>query len=137
MSMMRLRIIVVIALVVVSGSGIADEVPKFKPGKWEYSKTLVINNGKELHQKVSRCEDPTSEMREFMQAGSMMGCKWDKPLRSGNQYTSLSACNNGNTKKIIRIIKSDSAYDEMSEDAGKKIHMKQTIIARRIGDCKK
>lgn len=133
----RQRMIAVATLIMSHGACLADEVPKFKKGMWEYDKTLAINNGKELHQKVSRCDDPTDDMREFMKPGSFMGCKWDKPARSGNRYTSNSVCENGNSKKIVRIVKSDSSYEEISEDFARKTHMKQTVLAHRTGNCKK
>lgn len=137
MSRFRQCVLVMAIFVVANGAGFADDVPKFKHGMWEYDKTLVINDGKELHQKVSRCTDPTDDMREFMKPGSLMGCKWRKPTQLGNQYTSTSTCENGTSKKIVRIVKSDSSYEEISEDFGRKTHMKQTVFAHRTGNCKK
>jgi hypothetical protein len=134
MPILRPYLVAVAILVVAQGTCLADDVPKFKRGVWEYDSTLVVN-GKELHQKVSRCIDPTDDMREFMKPGSLMGCKWDKPARSGNQYTSTSVCENGTSKKIVRIVKGDSSYEETSEDFAKKNHMKETVLAHRTGDC--
>lgn len=135
-SMARFRqyVIVMAALVVATGACLADEVPKFKQGMWEYDKTLVVN-GKELHQKFSRCTDPTDDMREFMKPGALMNCKWGKPTQSGNRYTLNSMCENGTHKEIVRIVKSDSSYDEISDDFGLKTRMKQTLLARRTGNC--
>lgn len=135
MPMFRQCLIAIAALALANGVCIADDVPKFKRGMWEYDKTLVINNGKELHQKDSRCTDPADEWRGFMTPGSLMGCKWDKPTQSGNQYTSTSTCENGTSKKIVRIVKSDSSYEEISEDFGTKNHMKETVLAHRTGNC--
>lgn len=134
MARFRQYVIVMATLLVANGACLADDVPKFKQGLWEYAKTLVIN-GKELHQKFSRCTDPSDDMREFMKPGALMNCKWGKPVQSGNRYTLTSVCENGTHKETVRIVKSDSSFEEISEDFGLKTRMKQTVLAHQTGDC--
>jgi hypothetical protein len=99
--------------------------------------TMVIN-GKELKHPTKKCMDPTGEVRGKLEPGDHFGCVTSPPKKDGNRYESVTKCSGaltGQTNRVITV-ESDSAYTDISEQQLGKTLGKETLIARRVGDCR-
>jgi hypothetical protein len=115
----------------------ADDIyPKFRKGMWQLDDTMEIN-GKPIKHPTKRCTDPTTTVQATLEPKTAFGCVTEPPKRTGNRYQSLTKCSGamvGSTERVITV-ESDSAYTDISVQQLGKIKARETLIARRIGDC--
>jgi hypothetical protein len=117
----------------------ADDLPAFRKGLWEFSRTIDAGGGKTQTIKSSKCTSPGEDMKAQNERLAKSGCKFSPTVRSGSTYTFSSQCSiqgiSAQSTSVITV-DSDSAY-RLNVDgtaAGEKTH--EVLLARRIGDCK-
>lgn len=115
----------------------ADDVyPTFRKGLWQVDDTMEIN-GKSIKHPRTKCMDPTDEVRGKLTPGNAFGCVTGVPKKIGNRYEIVTTCTGtivGHTNRVITV-ESDNAYTDISDQQLGKAKAKETLIARRIGDC--
>jgi hypothetical protein len=115
----------------------ADDYPSFRKGMWQLDDTMEIN-GKPIKHPTKRCMDPTTTVRAALEPTNAFGCVTEAPKKTGNRYESVTKCSGavtGSTQRVITV-ESDSAYTDISIQQLGKTKAKETLIARRVGDCK-
>jgi hypothetical protein len=87
-----------------------------------------------------RCTDPAADMQRQNATLAKSGCKISEPVKSGNTYTFTAACKimgmTSNTKSTL-VVEGDSAYTLTVEGTTDGEPTKETMKARRTGDCSK
>jgi hypothetical protein len=123
------------ALQPATGAGL----PTFQPGLWEYQRT-VLNMGDVHPQKssVTKCSDPTGEIRQKLDELKHKGCQFSRPPSRGNHYQSIWKCPSRSGLLVVRdsvTVNSSSSYqaDNQIKAGGRITH--STIVATRLGDC--
>lgn len=124
------------ALVLTDIRSFAEDYPSFRKGMWQLDDTMEIN-GKSIKHPTKRCMDPTTTVQATLEPKTAFGCVTEPPKRTGNRYHSLTKCSGamvGSTERVITV-ESDSAYTDISVQKLGKMNGKETLIAKRIGDC--
>jgi len=143
------RLLAVAALVVASAPVPAvaapDSFPVFKHGEWEFTRRGE-NVPKQVQDlAVKECLDPGAAIREQNALLEKAGCRFDPPKVEGKMFTYAAVCeipNVGKTRSVSVLTReSDSAYTvQVSSDGemnGKPMKTAETLIAKRVGSCKK
>ncbi len=131
------RLITTLMLMNPAMTAMADEPPKFRPGLWEYNRT-VDAGGKAQTYKTKECVNPGDDMKKQNEMMNQVGCKAPPGARSGNKYTfTIERVLQGNPMKSTSVItvENEAAYriDVDAQHDGKTT--KEILVARRIGDC--
>lgn len=138
----RRRVFPAIAAVLACCTSIvlAADWPKFKPGQWQFDRT--IEGAGPGPQKLSRveCVDPTEENRQQRQMLADAGCQFSAVTQKGSTYTYSATCKIGgmsSTSRSTLVADGAEAYTVTvdSETDGAKTH--EVLTARRLGDCPK
>jgi hypothetical protein len=115
------------------------ELPSFKPGLWEYRRT--VKTAQSLNppaSTVKKCADPSTEMREKKEALKKKGCPFEPVKRVANRYSSSWTCPTaGGLLKFrgVLIVKDSTGYEDLSEMRAAQHLTQQSIEATRVGDC--
>jgi hypothetical protein len=130
--------IFVLALLVMATAAFADDVPKFRPGLWEFKRTIEGARGttKPITQDLQKCTDPTEN---FTKRGELPGCTLSPIARKGSTYSFTADCNIKGVdvhSGSATVVESDSAYKVTIETTAGDRHTKEVLVAKRIGDCK-
>jgi len=122
-----------------------DGFPSFKHGEWEFTRRgeNVPQHVQDLA--VKECLDPGAAIREQNSMLEQAGCKFDPPRIAGKVFTYAAVCeipNVGRTRSVSVLTReSDSAYSvEVTSEGvmnGKPMKSAETLIAKRVGACKK
>ncbi|HKB49640.1 MAG TPA: DUF3617 family protein, partial [Ktedonobacterales bacterium] len=95
------------------------ELPSLKPGMWEYQRTLTTRaRGTPAQAKVSKCSDPTLEMRNKLAELEKKGCRFSPTVHLGNTYRASWTCpTHGGVVAMSQklTVTSDSSYEDISE----------------------
>jgi hypothetical protein len=138
--------------VVVMGYGMAASAvvkaeeftgPSFRKGMWQFERTLEYS-GPSLQpphilgrQEMTRCVDPTEAMKETFKPLSVGACHSVKPEKLDNRYVFSLRCDYLGPVRTVIEVEGDAAYTEINELTVGKFPRKDTVIARRVGDCEK
>lgn len=117
--------------------------PSFRSGMWSFERTLENRGPLQAlpratfvtRQEVERCVDPTEAMKETFRASSVGSCHSAVPERRGNRYIFSLRCDAMGPVRTEIAVESDAAYTETNELTVGKFARKETVVARRIGDC--
>jgi hypothetical protein len=117
----------------------ASELPHFKPGLWEYRRT-VMNGGSAKPQvsTVRRCVDPTTEIRSKMSMLKTRNCQFTPLSKKQDHYISSWTCPSPNGPVRFRdvlIAKDLTSYEDVSEVHTAQRVSQQKIEATRVGEC--
>ena len=112
----------------------ADELPTFRPGLWEFHRTM---GGKSTE--MRKCIDPNENILQ------KAGCTFSSIQKSGNIYTVIAECPAENPRipelggrtTVVIDVKSDSFYQVVSEGLVDGHPVKEYLDARRRGNCAK
>lgn len=125
----------------------ADEFdgPSFRSGMWEFERTLEHTGSLAAlpqatfltREQVARCVDPTEAMKETFRSSNVGGCQSMKPEKFDNRYVFSLRCDFAGPVRTEIEVESDAAYTEVNEHTVGKFLRKETVVARRIGDCEK
>jgi hypothetical protein len=129
-----------VGLVAVSAPALADDLPAFKPGMWEFKRTIEGQGagGKPQNLENRKCADPTADMKKMNDMLARQGCKFSAISRSGSTYSFSSDCRIQGTQYQSRsVIMADggSAYRVEVTSTGAGPATKELLVARRIGEC--
>jgi hypothetical protein len=135
--------IAAIALVAAMPACRADDAPTFRSGLWKFERTLetdgkttnqLLANGLSINQEIIRCMNPTFSVKaEFT---SFEACKPRDLQKTDGSYALQRVCGGNSPIKTQIDVKSDSAYTEINEGNIGKMSTKETVVARRVGDCR-
>lgn len=123
-----------------TGVALAADWPKFKPGQWQFDRTIESMSPEP--QKLSRveCVDPAQANREQRAMLNQAGCQFTPVTQKGSTYTYTATCRIGgisSTSHSTLVADGDEAYTVTvdSETDGARTH--EVLTARRLGDCPK
>jgi len=140
--------------VVVIGCGLAAATvvkaeefagPSFRRGMWQFERTLEYTGPStqppptafSIRQEMRRCVDPTESMKETFKPLNVGACHSAKPERLDNRYVFSLRCDFIGPVRTVIELEGDGAYTEINELTVGKFPRKDTVIARRVGDCEK
>ncbi len=117
-----------------------DDLPALRKGMWEFNRTLAGQGagGKDVQINSKQCVDPWGSMKAMKEALAKQGCKATPGSMKGNVRTSVTECPMQGVmvrSETIMTITSDSAYTvSITTTSGGKTN-KETLVAKRAGDC--
>ena len=115
------------------------ELPSLKPGMWEYQRTVTTRaRGTPAQAKLSKCSDPTLEMRNKLAALEKKGCRFSPTIHLGNTYQATWICSaRGGVVAMSQklTVTSESSYEDISEARFEEQQTRTKIVATRIGEC--
>jgi hypothetical protein len=119
----------------------AQQWPVLKQGMWEFTRTMQPPGGGAPKIVTSkRCIDPVADMQRQNATMAKSGCTISAPAKTGNAYTFTAACRimgiSSNTTTTL-VAENDSAYTLTVEGTTDGEPTKETMKARRTGDCAK
>jgi hypothetical protein len=134
----------VCALFASKSESFAYDGPVVRSGLWKFERTLEIDgkrtdrlqtSGLPIDREMTRCVNPTDALRlEF--APLQFGTCSTKDLRKTDEgYVFRKVCTGTAPIKTEINVESDSAYVEINQGNIGKIASKETLVARRVGDC--
>jgi hypothetical protein len=131
-------LLVLIAFSAFSNPAVAEDLPAFRQGLWEFQRTVgtqkMVNKN---------CTNPTEDMKQQNAMLAKMGCRVSPLTKKGNAYTFTAECAaegtsggqvNSLTTTVITV-ESDSAYTVQVDGTINGQPTKELLTARRIGDC--
>jgi hypothetical protein len=122
----------------VTGPSLADDLPTFRKGMWEFNRTVGNEPSKPLTLNIKKCTNPSEDMKKQNSLLTKAGCTFSPITKSGTSYSFTATCKmggvSGQSKSVISV-DSDSSYkiNVESQSAGKTT--KELLVAKRIGDC--
>jgi hypothetical protein len=116
------------------------EVPSFQPGMWEYQRSLVApGHDTSSPSRMSRCTDPSREMRARLEELKKKGCRFSPSAHSGDTYRTSWTCpaRDGGEAAVSETLtaRSKTGYEVVSEAHLGKQQTRSRIIATRTGEC--
>lgn len=121
---------------------LAEELPTFRRGLWEFSRTMDIGSGA---QTISsrRCTEPGEEMRRQHAMFAKAGCKVAPISQQGSVYSYVVDCTGTGMGNVVSrsaiTVESDAAYKveiESSGDVGPGTGKRNEVLkAHRASDC--
>jgi hypothetical protein len=127
-----------LAAATLTGAALADELPTFRKGTWEFQRTVDGGPGKSQKLSNRECVDPTADMKRQNAMLTKMGCTFSPVAKSGNAYTFTSQCKMQGIvaqSKTVLTYESDGAYRLNVESTQNGRPSKETLTAKRVGDC--
>ena len=123
-----------------AGSAAANAaLPTFKPGLWEYRRTLV--SGKSAKPQVStvrKCADPGADIREKIADLKKKNCQFTSLRRNQDHYISSWVCQTPRGAMRFRDVltaRDESSYQDVSEAHSAQHISQQKLEATRLGEC--
>lgn len=117
-----------------------DEWPTFRPGRWEFTRTLEMVGGPAKPTKLTRtaCVDPTSEMKKQNEVLVKGGCRLKPVVRRGEAYTFSASCTVQGRPSTTTSVLTARGQDSYTVDVEARVgdqETRETLSARRLGDC--
>jgi hypothetical protein len=141
----RAAVLVALALVAPGspGAAAAAEVgpPSFLPGLWHFERTIAQGGRSTVlpgaifatRREVTRCVNPSAAMQETFRPVNVGNCRSTPPERTEKGFVFALRCDFIGPVRTVIEVESESAYTETHESTLRP--MKETIVARRLGDC--
>jgi hypothetical protein len=112
-----------------------EDLPVFRQGMWSFSRVV---NGKPVES--TRCTNPTDDMKRQNASLQKAGCTFSPVKKSGTTYTfdadcaiKMPAIKSHSTSTLTA--ESDSAYRLEVTGTTDGQPTKESLVARRVGDC--
>jgi len=117
----------------------AEQLPDFRPGLWEFKRSVDSGDGKPATLTNQKCTSPTDDMNLKTESMATSGCHASPVSRTGNIYSFSFKCTLQGvpveSKSVITFV-NESAYKvDVETKQGSRISREQ-LDARRVGDCK-
>ena len=123
------------ALAIVSN---AQDLPGFRKGMWEFTRTVDGGSGKPQTIRTRKCTSPADDMRKQNEMLTKAGCKFSPITRSGTSYSFTAQCHiqgvSAQSRSVISV-DGDDAYKITVESQQGGQGTKELLVARRTGDC--
>ena len=120
----------------------AQELPPFRKGLWELTRTVEGTGQPKSTVTRKACTSPTEDMRRGREQSAKAGCQLAETHRAGNTYRYTATCvlpNGKITSNQILTTQADSGYtvkiDSSGTVGGQTVSTKEELIAKRLGDC--
>ena len=117
----------------------AEQLPDFRPGLWEFKRSVDSGDGKPATLTNQKCTSPTDDMNRKTQSMATSGCQASHVSRSGNIYSFSFKCTIQGVpveSKSVITFENESAYKvDVQSKQGTRTSREQ-LDARRVGDCK-
>jgi hypothetical protein len=116
------------------------EWPTFRPGRWEFTRTIEKLGGPFKPTTLTRtgCHDPTSEMKKQNDFLTRSGCRVSPIVRRGDVYTFSASCTvegrSSTTNSSLTAQGQDGYTVEIESRIGEEA-TREKLSARRLGDC--
>jgi len=132
------------ALFAASSESFAYDGPTFRTGLWKLERTLETNgkptdrrqpSGLLVARHTTRCVNPTNALKAELTPLEVGACNVSDLHKTADGYVFEKVCRGATPIKTEINVKSDSAYTEINEGQMGKISTKETVVARRVGDC--
>jgi hypothetical protein len=129
-----------VALLLLGATSRAEEPPPFRQGLWQFDRTV---GGQKLQ--TRECTNPTEQLKQQNALLTKSGCKLTPTGRSENTYTFTAECTISAPAGASVTARSTSAMTVESGEAytveisttGAGTSTRESLVARRIGDCPK
>ena len=143
---MRLPIPTTLIAALVSTLALADskpppeDPPALRKGLWEYKRTMTGQGagGKDAELTSKKCIDPAAAYLSMADMLAKQGCKTTAHSVKGNVRASATECPvQGGVLKSQRVmtIANDGAYTVDITTTGSGKTSRETLVAKRVGDC--
>jgi len=126
-----------ILLVAMPRMSLAQDVPAFRQGLWEYQRAADGNT-----YGASECLDPGEELKRQQTTLQKIGCKLSPTTHAGSTWTYSADCTvklpsgaMSFSKTSVLTADSDTAYQVETRTTGKTGTTSQVISAHRVADC--
>jgi hypothetical protein len=133
-----MRVATMLLLATIAAPAAAGELPEFRPGLWEFRRSVDGGDGSPASLTNQKCTSPTEDMKRKTESMAQSGCQPSAVTKSGNLYTfSLSCTIQGidvSTRTLIKV-ENDSAYVVDAESKQNGNVTREHLIATRLGDC--
>jgi hypothetical protein len=133
-----------LALLVLLGGcatpALADDLPVFRQGLWEFKRSVDGGDGKPATLTNQKCTNPTEDMQKKTVSMMTAGCKSTPVSKSGNLYSFSLQCKIQGVEiqsRSVITVESDSAYKVDAESKQGSKTTREQLSARRLGDCPK
>jgi hypothetical protein len=135
-----------IALFAAMPACLAYDGPTFRSGLWKFERTLEADgkptnrlptSGLPIDREMTRCVDPTSALKAEFTPSHFGACKTKDVRKTDGGYVFKRACESGVPIETRIDVKNDGSYTETNQGNIGKISTKETIVARRVGDCER
>jgi len=123
----------------------AKDPPKFRPGLWQFDRTLEIDGVKTERRLLTsnlvvkpreiRCVNPHVALKAASRPLYLGNCRVTRSQPGDNEYVTMTFCGPGDPVKSELKVESDTAYTEINEGRIGASTTRDTVVARRIGDC--
>jgi hypothetical protein len=118
----------------------ADPWPTLRSGMWEYKRTMVRSDepGKPVVITKRKCGNPAEDMKRQNAKLTAVGCQFSPVRQAGNTYTFTAQCSMAGIQVQSRstlTVENPGAYRLFVESREGGGMSKETLIARRVGDC--
>ncbi len=134
---MRIRIALLLAALALPALA-ADELPVFRPGLWEFKRSVDSGDGKPAVLTNQKCTNPTEDMQQKTESMMAAGCKPTPVTKRGNLYSFSLKCKlqgvDVQSRSVIAV-DGDSAYSVDAESRQGSKTTREQLFARRIGNC--
>ena len=133
-------LVAAVMCVTFSAAALADDVPTFRKGQWEFKRTLVGQGtgGKDVEMASKKCTDPSFDMKAMAAMLTQKGCKAPAVSMKGNVRASSWECTMKDKpvrSETVMTITSDSAYTANITTTTDGKAAKEVMVAKRVGDC--
>jgi hypothetical protein len=117
---------------------VGQELPGFRKGLWEFNRSIDSGSGKPQSVATKQCVNPSDDMKKQNEMLTRAGCTFSPVARSGNAYSFSSQCRiqgvSAQSKSVIHA-DGDSAYRIEVESQQGQVKTRETLVAKRVGDC--
>ncbi len=117
----------------------AEQLPDFRPGLWEFRRSVDSGDGKPAMLTSQKCTSPTDDMNRKTESMATSGCHASPVSRSGNIYSFSFKCTLQGVpveSKSVITVENESAYKVDVETKQGSRTSREQLDARRVGDCK-
>jgi Protein of unknown function (DUF3617) len=136
MKLFTMMVVAVVAAAVAAGA--AESGPaEFEHGVWEFTRVIDNETGTQTLTK-KKCTSPSADMRAQREAGAKAGCNTSPTVANGSTYTFTSTCNFAGQEvesTSVMTVTSTSAYSVAIESKAGAKSSKESLVAKRVGDC--
>lgn len=132
-------------------AGQAQDWPVFRPGNWLFERSISAVGAAtaptgakgpmpnaiwvRIEPRVTRCVDPTESMKATFRPSTVGNCRSAQAVKRGKSYFFAMRCDYLGPVKTVIAVESDSSYTEVNEQITGPSRKRDTVVARRIGDC--
>jgi len=114
-------------------------LPSFHSGKWQYQRSVISGSGGTPRQAtISKCADPSQEMRSKLAELKQKGCRFSPTTHAGTTYSTTWTCPaHGGLLSLSQVITvtGESSYEDSTEARFQDQVTRTRIVATRVGEC--